>query len=72
VQMAAPAPHTTGRLATVCPDVTKLLAVMTLREATLTPVCLYSDGNAAKVLELEDLLGFRRPREGDKVQGEVS
>jgi hypothetical protein len=52
-------------LATVCPDVTKLLAVMTLREATLSPVYLQPDGNVAKVLELEDLLGFRRPREGD-------
>jgi hypothetical protein len=45
---------------------------MTLREATLSPVCLYPDGNVAKVLELEDLLGFRRLREVDKVQGEVS
>jgi hypothetical protein len=45
---------------------------MTMHEATLSPVCLYPDGNVAKMLELEDLLGFRRPREGDKVQGEVS
>jgi hypothetical protein len=56
VQMAAPTPQTTGRLLTVCPDVTKLLAVMTLREATLSPVCLYPDGNMAKVLELKYLL----------------
>jgi hypothetical protein len=50
VQVAAPTPQTTGRLATVFPDVTKLLAVMTLREATLRPVCLYLDGDVAKVI----------------------
>jgi hypothetical protein len=72
VQVAAPAPHTTGRLPTVCPDVTKLLAVMTLREATLNPVCLYPDENVTKVLEREDLLGFRRPRQGDQVQVDVT
>jgi hypothetical protein len=56
VQFAAPAPHSTGRLPTVSPDVTKLLAVMTLREASLSPVCLYPNGNVAKVLEFEELL----------------
>jgi hypothetical protein len=30
VQVAAPAPQTTGRLLTVCPDVAELLAVVSL------------------------------------------
>jgi hypothetical protein len=45
---------------------------MTLRESTLSPVCLFPDGNVAKLLELKYLLRFRRPREGDEEQGEVS
>jgi hypothetical protein len=72
VQVAAPTSHTTGRLPAISPDVTKLLAVMTLREDTLSPVCLYPNGNVAKALKLEDLQGFCRPREDDKEQWEVS
>jgi hypothetical protein len=57
-QVADPASQTTGSLPTVCPDVTKLLAVMTLREATLSPVCLYPDRDVAKAIQLENFLGF--------------
>jgi hypothetical protein len=39
VQVAAPAPQTTGRLLTVCPNVAELLAVVALRKAVLSPVC---------------------------------
>jgi hypothetical protein len=34
----------------------KVVAVMTLREVTLSPICLYPDENVAKVLEFGNLL----------------
>jgi hypothetical protein len=43
VQVAAPAPQTTGRLLTVCPNLAELLAVGTMRSAVLSPVRLYPD-----------------------------
>jgi hypothetical protein len=45
---------------------------MTMREATLSPICLYPDGNVAKALEVENFLWLCSPREGDKEQGEDS
>jgi hypothetical protein len=43
VQVAAPAPQTTWRLLTGCPDVTELLAVVALCEAALGPVRLHPE-----------------------------
>jgi hypothetical protein len=43
VQMAAPAPRTTGRLLAVCPDVAELLAVMVLRKTSLGFIGIYPD-----------------------------
>jgi hypothetical protein len=48
-----PAPHVTGRLLTIRPDVAKLLGVVTLRKITLCPVSLNPDGNVANALQLE-------------------
>jgi hypothetical protein len=48
VQVAAPATKTTGRLPAVGPDVPKLLAVMALREASLSPIGLHTDGYVAE------------------------
>jgi hypothetical protein len=60
VQVAAPAPQTTGRLLTVCQNVAELLAVVALREAVLSPVCLSPDCCVTKGWQAEDLLGFCR------------
>jgi hypothetical protein len=43
VQVAAPAPQTTGRLLAVCPDVAELLEVMALRKPILSFIGLYLD-----------------------------
>jgi hypothetical protein len=48
VEVAAPAPQTTWRLLTVCPDVAELLAVVALCEAALGPVCLHPDHYVAE------------------------
>jgi hypothetical protein len=60
--------HTTnsggGGLLAVCPDVAELLAVVTLRKSILGFVCLYPDSNVAEVVQLEQLLCFRRSRQG--------
>jgi hypothetical protein len=56
VQVATSAPQTAKRLPTVSPDVTKLLAVMTLSKASLSPIRLHPDGNVAKARQMEDLL----------------
>jgi hypothetical protein len=53
VQVAAPAPHTAGRLPTVNPDVAKLLAALALRKAIMNSICLYSDGNMAESCQSE-------------------
>jgi hypothetical protein len=42
---------------------------MTMRESTLSPVCLYPDGDVAKAIQLENFVGYSRPREGEKKQG---
>jgi hypothetical protein len=43
VQVIAPAPHITGRLLEVIPDMIKLLAVATLRDTGLEFLRLYPD-----------------------------
>ncbi|PNF36796.1 hypothetical protein B7P43_G09631 [Cryptotermes secundus] len=58
VQVATPTPHATGRLLTVTPYVAKLLAVVTLRKATLRSICLSPGGNVAKALQFENFLKF--------------
>jgi hypothetical protein len=66
VQVAAPAPQITGRLLTVCPDVAELLAVMALRKAVLSSVCLHLDCNVAEGCQSEDLLGLCRSWQGNE------
>jgi hypothetical protein len=53
MQVAAPAPHTTGRFPTVSPDVAKLLAALALHKAILNSICLYSDGNMSEGCQSE-------------------
>jgi hypothetical protein len=48
VQVAVPAPQTTGRLFTVCSNVTKFVSVLALRKAILCATCLYLDCNVAE------------------------
>jgi hypothetical protein len=57
VQVAAPA-QTTGRLFANGPDVTELLAVVTLRQSALGSVCLHLDGNVAGAWQMEYFLGL--------------
>jgi hypothetical protein len=61
VQVATTVPHTARRLSTVSPDVAKLLAVMTLSKASLSPIRLHPDGNVAKARQMKYCLRFRRP-----------
>jgi hypothetical protein len=53
VQVAAPAPQTMWRLFAIGPDVTELLAVVTLRQSALGSVCLHLDGNVAEAWQME-------------------
>jgi hypothetical protein len=48
VQVAAPAPQTTWRLLTLCPDVAELLSVVALCAAALGPVRLHPDHSVAE------------------------
>jgi hypothetical protein len=48
------------QLLTVCPNVAELLAVVALRKAVLTPVCLHPDFYVAEDCQAENLLGFCR------------
>jgi hypothetical protein len=56
VQVTVPIPHTRGRLLAVSPDMTELLAVVTLREISLSFIRLCSDCNMAKARQFEYLL----------------
>jgi hypothetical protein len=58
VQVTAPAPHTSGRLRAVSPDMAEFLAVVTLRETSLSLVRLYRDSNMAKACQFEYILGL--------------
>jgi hypothetical protein len=58
VQVATSTPQTMRRLPTVGPDVTELLAVMTLSKASLGPIRLHLYGNVAKAGQMEDFLDF--------------
>jgi hypothetical protein len=71
VQPAAPAPQTTWWLFAVCLDVPELLAVVTLRESTLGPLCLRLDGNVAEAWQMEYFLGLICSRQGYERKGEV-
>jgi hypothetical protein len=59
VQETAPTPHTTGKLLAVSPDITELLAVVTLRETSMGFVRLYLECNPAKATHFEYLMGLR-------------
>jgi hypothetical protein len=72
LQVAATTPQTTGELLAVFPDVAELLAVVTLRKSILCFVRLYPDSNVAEVGQPEQVLGFRRPKQGDKEQRKVN
>jgi hypothetical protein len=52
--------HTTynGRLLTVVPDMAEILAVVTLRDASLGFVLLYPDCSMAKARQFEYLVGL--------------
>jgi hypothetical protein len=53
VQVTAPAPHTTGRLPAVGPDVPKLLAVMALHKASLSTIGLHTNGDVPRLDNLK-------------------
>jgi hypothetical protein len=53
MQVTASTPQAEGRLPTICPDVSKFLAVVALRKGILRSVCLYLDGDAAEVGQFE-------------------
>jgi hypothetical protein len=71
VQVAAPAPHTTGRVLTVRPTGAELLTVVALRKAVLSPVCPYPDCYVAEGCQPEDLLGLRRFRLSNEEEVEI-
>jgi hypothetical protein len=56
--VTAPAPHTTGRLLAVSPDMAELLAVVTLRETSLGFMRLCPDCSMAKARQFEYLMGL--------------
>jgi hypothetical protein len=58
VQVAAPTPHTTGRLLAVIPGTAELLTFVTLRDTSLGFVFLHPDCNMAMTREIEYLLGL--------------
>jgi hypothetical protein len=51
VEVTAPTPQTARRLSAVRPDVAKPLAVVALREASLSVVCLYLNWYVAKAVQ---------------------
>jgi hypothetical protein len=56
VQVTAPRPHTTGRMLAVRKDMAEFLAVVTMRETSLSFVHLYPDCNVAKACHFEYLM----------------
>jgi hypothetical protein len=56
--VAASTPYTLGGLLAVCPDVPKLLAVVALRQASLSPIGLHLDNDVAHGGKLKYLLRF--------------
>jgi hypothetical protein len=58
VQVTAPEPHRTGSLLAVSPDMAEFLAVITLRETSLSFVSIYPDYNMAKACQFEYHLGL--------------
>jgi hypothetical protein len=86
MQVTAPAPQTTGRLLTVCPNVAELLAVVALRKAVLSPVCLHPDCYVARAVKRKISRDFdvlakvmrnrgrfldRVPSDGDRRAGDI-
>jgi hypothetical protein len=71
VQVATPAPQTTGRLFAVCPDEAELLTVVALGEGVLRSVGLHLYCNVAEAWQLENLLEFCRSRQGYLEKGKV-
>jgi hypothetical protein len=56
VQVTAPTPHATGRLLAVSPDMAEFLAVVKLRQTSLSFFRLHPDCNMAKACQFEYLL----------------
>jgi hypothetical protein len=55
VAVTTPAPHAARRLPAVDPNVAKVLAIVTLDQATFRLVGLYGDNYVAEALDLEDI-----------------
>jgi hypothetical protein len=53
MQVAATTPQAGVRLLAVCPDMSRLLAVVALRKGILRSVCLYLDGDVREVGEFK-------------------
>jgi hypothetical protein len=58
LHVTAPTPHTTERLLAVSRDTAEMLAVVTLREASVGFVRLCPDYSVAKARQFEYLLGL--------------
>jgi hypothetical protein len=71
VQVAAPAPQTTGKLLAVCPNVAELLAIMALHKPFLSFIGLYPGCDMSKAWQSENFLRFCRPMHGYEEQGDV-
>jgi hypothetical protein len=56
MQVADPAPHITGRMLVVFPNVAELLAVMALRKPILSFIGLYLDCDVSKVWQCKNFL----------------
>jgi hypothetical protein len=52
--MTPPTPQATRGLLAVCPDMAKLLTVVTLRQAILGSACLHFDDNVIEIIEFEN------------------
>jgi hypothetical protein len=61
VQVTVPAPHKTGWLFALSPDMAEFLEVVALCVSNLSSIRLYPGCNMAKAAQFEYLLGLWRP-----------
>jgi hypothetical protein len=66
--MAAPAPQTTWWLFAIGPDVTELLAVVTLRQSALGSICLNLYSSVGETMQMEYFLGLGCSRQGYEIK----
>jgi hypothetical protein len=64
-------PHAAGRLITVSPYMSKLLAVIALWQAILVFVCLHLGRYMTKSHHFKDILGLLSPGKGYEEEGKV-